>query len=780
MVRQKFKRPKRPVDDVDDDDDHGLVPPPSRVVRQKSKRPKHSHGAAAKRPVADDDDDDELVPLPSRPAPQERPTAPHNNHLQETPLTLRRGQLEVANAMTDRALAHGMAELKAEPGFGKTLVLATAAAQISYERKRLNAEDRCVAFFFSPSAPMDENKFPEYGAVNSTNFQCKTPRQRKELLNCLNAHGMAGVYMSTRSFSAGFNTQRKEAGSDEKVFTDLEFEDMRKTRRPQLFEDDNAPSVFRLAQEFEVTTLIIAVDEHQGVLGQDSSVFTDIISLYRELGQAPFLPPEKRFKVYVLMASATWEYKKEYVTAQRQLENMSLVYCGVKIGAADVKRLRKDEAFFTTEKARVLARREQILVTATEEQENEARQCSVWQTGVRPFVFPHRQKWLALEQHGESFRFVKRALVMQALIDPDKHCPPNFTQWWGGRGGNPKIRIVEGRGATIPESKNNDKIEIAVTGIHKVVYGYLTAMDTIAFITGRFEGNKGDIPLNALHPARVTMRKVVRLTGNATNPVECVPVEHYHCVLIVIDHGTACNAGLQLIKDSLRQEDGSEHTLVFDATSYEDGDLVSYVQNKIKPKFLENKKQIYILTCHSQVVGANCFGDFATACVTIGNFDDALRKQCFRRLARCTTPYVNMVFPGADATNGGYVFHHFASKATARINNEHGKHANRSTFEKMIELKEDDDTPYTYFEEALERLKKTCGTRDVERYYKYFFFRYGDRPVRSKPLVIGEDVDERSLVREYLRLLPERNKKSSDVWNEEFTQFLVWVTQTRS
>lgn len=651
--------------------------------------------------------------------------------------------------MAEKLIKYKIAELNAKPKWGKTIATAITARLVHHKvqpaippgAKRRNT----MVLNFSPMAPFDKDKCVEFGAFDDVSFTAGNKQHVKALHEHVRNNGVVSVYSTKEAFNAMAGTKRES--KEDFGFADLTVAHVH-TSKPKTL-----PKLAELVDTLCVKNLIIVVDEHQGLLGQSSQNFASLIANHVALSQASWKSPEDRYNVYIIAASATAEAKSPSVSHKVHVSNMELFY------------LQRDPMHETKtiediEKEVWVGFRNKITVSVTPAQEKASLDNFQWQTGTESAVGGKpprsRNNIIAAPSNGAVVERLEQALLMQALMDN--------TQVWVRNWGDIFIeneRVALSFQRAKPKSPSEGQLVLSPGCVQTSVRGYQSCQDVVRFLRGQFVPF-GNIEINSWVPQRPLMRRVTKITGNAQNPVEVKDVRHFHCVLVVISQ--ISQHGLEPLRAACAED--NPRTKIYDCTQFDNEALVELVDVEIKKEFLENRRQIYIVTKLSQVVGANCFGDFVTACVTIGNIPPMVRQQCYERLARCTTPWKDMVVP----KQGEYKFFHLGSHATQRLDTDLNHANSEDAFKAMVA------------DESFDKYKNTNKEIDdsdkkaAKAYRKFLFYSTGGINNKAEPIKIGGGVE---LSDQYVKLWKEKKQDSED-WQKACKKFLTWVAHLRA
>ena len=679
------------------------------------------------------------------------PTAPFNYASTPNSKTapVRKGQIEVAKKMLKVLLQYGMAELVADPKWGKTITVSIAALMLHHSLQQTipsaSRRRNTLVWNWSPMAPFDKSKCIEFGVYDNVPFVASNKQMVRALQASMEEHGFAAVYSSKEAFNGAAGTQRDKETTF--GFSDLTVESIR-TTKPQTL-----PKLAMLIDMLQVRNLIIVVDEHQGLLGQSSQNFASLVANHVALSQAEWKAPSDRYGVYTIAASATPEDKSPSVNRRTHVRNMELFY--------KRRDAYGDDSHLEAIYREVATVRSNVVVSVTEEEQKESLDNFRWQTGTYPSggaVPRGRDNIIAPPTNGTVVAKLQKALVMQALMDKTDR----WVQNWGSI-------TLEGETSTLyfkaakPKAPRDGEIVLSPGCVHASVRGYQSVLDAVAFVRGHFVDGRSGIDIHSRAPQQAFMRKVTRLTHNPNSPVETVPQLHYHCVLVVI--GQISMAGLKPLQDACKET--NTHTTIYDCTGEHDEYLVELMEGNVRDEFKKNKKQIYIVTRLGQIVGANCFGDFVTACVTIGNIPSAVRRQCYERLARSTKPEVDMVIPNP----GDYKFYHLGSSATQRLDKELNHAQPDAAFCAMVATGN-----YDEYKDMEGDILEHYGDRAASAFRKYFFYSTGGTSNVATPIDIGGSV---AMADQYWNMLPEK-KQFSDKWKLEVKKHLTWIARMRA
>tara|TARA_B110000046_G_scaffold185697_1_gene228684 strand:+ start:2262 stop:4454 length:2193 start_codon:yes stop_codon:yes gene_type:complete len=667
---------------------------------------------------------------------------------------VRKCQVDISNRMVKHLLRDdtpNVVELQGKHAIGKTVPLGVVVNKIARAREK---HGNTLTVAWSAVAAFEATKVPELGAFLAHSYSMTNKNDLMLLRQEMETHNHAVLYTSRQSFQA------MAGGRNKKDFVRVQDEDPVELRtKPPASESHLA----ELCRTLNVQTLVIVVDEHQGILTDDQLSYSKLLMNHVAISKATW---NQRYDVFIVAASANAVPEEESDTTVANLEifyrGTTTFDCYGDSNDNDTEHQRKRSALWQE----LLALQASLTFKFSNEEEKDSLSSYGWmkKDGVSGQV-PRQINANALDSPTSIslLDMLGDAIAMEAVMAADddavNRCVGKFEC-----GMEANTHFVE----YVSSSKKatNECDVLTKSSIEHALAAWRHTLDVQSYLRGNSVSTVELLP-RVLCARKQWMRRITELRANPENPVAGEErIEHYPCVLVVVPRAGRSN--MKLIQGVCGENKATENARIFDFTKDDGSELQKNMQGEVKDEFLRNERTVYVVVPADRATGSNHFGSIVTTVVVFGKLSAADKAQMFERVARCNAPYVNMVLP----LPGEYKFFHVASQLVHKACRRRDKTSTCVRIHKFQKYVATGDSHAKYCNNVLQKLIESYGPDSPEVQFFYCHFIHS-ATVECEPV---QPLSAVSRYSDFLKWADSDNDAEKKRWTDEWKRFLekIW------
>ena len=554
-------------------------------------------------------------------------------------------QDRVAIEMCDNLRTHGVADVEAPPGHGKSMTMGIVAARHHFEQEASGF--KCLTIVTAATRMQEPRYLDEFGVSQQTPLRLSNPAAVASFEGKLISGVSFAVYMTINGFYHAFGAIDKNANfatATPQEIKDGWVENEDTNRKERLI----LPPMLKLLLKHKVQRLLIVVDEHQFCYTARSLAMPSVLCNLRVFGQTC-----DSFKANVAFCSKGLNLDGTNLKG-RIMTAMHLIY---KAEYIDYSNMTKEQ--IQNKRDEVEEFRNSILSTPTEQDVRNIATKTAWLCD--PFDFKGDVEVVFKSTNNSVFLTMMHYYfsVGQLL----HHIDTTPREYYGLS----KPVVVYKK---MPNNERTDVHVITPAKTRLLMNGVYAVADAVSFFDRNFLKNANmNLPFHPQSPKKVNMRKVTNI-DNIREP-QTVAIKHFHALLVIVatEPSEPCLNELRHVSGRV-----DANTCVFDFTKEKDSAIHHKINMDVAPIFKLNKQMPVVIVLEKQVYGSNAFSFFTAAvlfgCQKTKGKTKYTQGQCFGRLARlgvAMNPKIDYVVP----EHNGYECHHFCSQMTKYAAQDH-------------------------------------------------------------------------------------------------------------